>query len=194
MGGNKEYIAGELEVSGRLISEMARNTQEIEKVADVLVAAYQKGNKMVLFGNGGSAADAQHLAAELIGGFTEHNRPGLPALALNTNSSSITSIGNDYNFEIVFARQVESMVNPGDVVFAISTSGRSPNIIQGAIAAKARRAVVVALTGSNGGALKDACDYCISVPSSVTAHIQQAHITIGHILCALVEKAMAKKK
>jgi len=189
----KEDISRGLRESSRILAEMAENTQTIESVAAILVEAYRRGNKMVLFGNGGSAADAQHLAAELIGGFTDHNRPGLPALALTTNTSSITSIGNDYNFELIYARQVDSMVNPGDVVFALSTSGRSSNIVQGAKAAKARKAFVVGLTGASGGTLKDHCDYCICVPTENTAHIQEAHITVGHILCALVEKAMANK-
>ncbi len=194
MGENKEFISQELKESSRVLALVSEQTQEIEKVADVLIDAYRNGRKMVLFGNGGSAADAQHLAAELIGGFTDHNRPSLPALALNTNTSSITSIGNDYNFELIFARQVDAMVNPGDVVIAITTSGRSPNVIQGAKAAKARKAVVVGLCGMNPAHLNEYCDFCISIPSSITHHIQEAHIAVGHVLCALIEKTMTKKK
>jgi len=167
---------------------MAKDTETIEKIAEVLVSAYRKGNKMVLFGNGGSAADAQHLATELLGGFTNHSRKSLPALALTTDTSALTAIGNDYNFEEVFSRQVDAMVNAGDVVIAISTSGNSKNILKGALAAKARKATVVAFTGADGGKLKDICDIALRVPSNNTPRVQEAHITVGHIVCAIVEQ------
>jgi len=176
-----------------VLARMAERTGEIEKIANALVKAYSEGNKMVLFGNGGSAADAQHLATELLGGFTNHNRKSLPALALTTDTSALTAIGNDYDFNQVFSRQVEAMVNSGDVVIAISTSGNSENVIQGVHAAKARKALVVGFTGESGGRLKQECDYCLCVPSSNTAHIQETHIAVGHILCAIVEEAMAKQ-
>lgn len=174
------------------MAKMAENTAEIEKVAAVLVKAYKNGHKMVLFGNGGSAADAQHFATELLGGFNNHNRKSLPALALTTDTSALTAIGNDFSFEDVFSRQVEAMVNSGDVVVAISTSGNSKNILKGAEAAKARQAIVVGLTGATGGALKPKCDYCICVPSESTPRIQETHVAIGHILCSIVEKEVAE--
>lgn len=180
-----------LETSG-VLAEMAKDTSTIEKIAETLVEAYRRGNKMVLFGNGGSAADAQHLATELLGGFTNHNRKSLPALALTTDTSALTAIGNDYNFEDVFARQVEAMVNAGDVVIAISTSGNSKNILKGAAAARNRKATVVGFTGADGGKLKSACDICLRVPSTDTPRIQEAHITVGHIVCAIVEQAVAE--
>jgi D-sedoheptulose 7-phosphate isomerase len=180
-----------LETSG-VLSEMAKDTSTVEKIAETLVAAYKRGNKMVLFGNGGSAADAQHLATELLGGFTNHHRKSLPALALTTDTSALTAIGNDYAFEDVFARQVDAMVNRGDVVIAISTSGNSKNILKGAAAARGRGATVVGFTGANGGKLKAACDICLCVPSSDTPRIQEAHITVGHIVCAIVEQAVAE--
>jgi len=176
-----------LETSG-VLAAMAKDTETIEKIAEVLVSAYRKGNKMVLFGNGGSAADAQHLATELLGGFTNHSRKSLPALALTTDTSALTAIGNDYNFEEVFSRQVDAMVNAGDVVIAISTSGNSKNILKGALAAKARKATVVAFTGADGGKLKDICDIALRVPSNNTPRVQEAHITVGHIVCAIVEQ------
>ena len=179
-----------LESSG-VMAQLAKDTSEIDKIADVLVKAYRRGNKMVLFGNGGSAADAQHLATELLGGFMNHDRPSLPALALTTDTSALTAIGNDYRFEEVFSRQVEAMVNPGDVVIAISTSGNSKNVLKGVAAARAKKATVVGFTGQTGGQLKKECDLCLCVPSTSTARVQESHITVGHILCAIVEEAMA---
>lgn len=190
---NRESISGTLRETGAVLAKLADNTGEIEKIASVLIDAYKRGNKMVLFGNGGSAADAQHLATELLGGFTNHNRKSLPALAITTDTSALTAIGNDYKFEDIFSRQVEAMVNPGDVVIAISTSGNSENVLRGALAARERKAVVVGFTGQTGGRLKQHCDLCLCVPSSSTARIQEAHITVGHILCALVEQAVAER-
>jgi len=181
-----------LRETSSVLATLADNTAEIEKISDALVAAYKKGNKMVLFGNGGSAADAQHLATELLGGFTNHNRKSLPALALTTDTSALTAIGNDYVFDEVFSRQVQAMVNPGDVVIAISTSGNSRNVLKGAEMARQKNAVVVGFTGQNGGKLKDLCDLCLRVPSTDTPRIQEAHITVGHILCAIVEQAVAQ--
>lgn len=190
---NKDVIKNTLLETSRVLAALSEKTEDVEKIAEALVSAYRKGNKMVLFGNGGSAADAQHLATELLGGFTNHNRNSLPALALTTDTSALTAIGNDYDFEQVFSRQVDAMVNPGDVVIAISTSGNSKNVLRGVKSAKARRALVVGFTGASGGQLKNECDLCLCVPSSSTARIQETHITVGHILCAIVEQAMANK-
>lgn len=185
-------IQAELKESSRVLAALAERTESIEKVAEELVAAYKRGKKMVLFGNGGSAADAQHIATEMVSGFTIHNRPSLPALALTTDTSALTAIGNDFSFEKIFSRQVESMANEGDVVVAISTSGKSKNVVLGAQAAKERGAFVVGFTGETGGDLKAHCDVCVCVPSRSTPHIQEAHIAIGHILCAIVERAVAR--
>lgn len=189
---NSFGIADTLRESSQVLAKLAQTPQTIQKIARVLVDAYKKGGKMVLFGNGGSAADAQHLATELLGGFTIHKRASLPALALTTDTSALTAIGNDFSFEDVFARQVEAMVNPGDVVIALSTSGNSENVLRGAKAAKARKATVVGFTGETGGKLKGQCDICLCVPSTSTPRIQEAHITVGHILCAIVEQVLAK--
>ncbi len=190
---HKTYIKENFVESSRVLAALAENTTDVEKAAEALVTCYKKGGKMVLFGNGGSAADAQHIATELLGGFTIHDRPSYPALALTTDTSALTAIGNDFDFEQVFSRQVQAMVNKGDVVVAISTSGNSKNVILGAQMAKERGALVIGFTGMTGGKLKSDCDICICVPSKETAHIQEAHITTGHILCALVEKALAEK-
>jgi D-sedoheptulose 7-phosphate isomerase len=159
------------------------------RVADLLIAAYRRDGKVLLFGNGGSAADAQHIAAELEGRYL-HDRPALHALALHTNTSALTAIANDYGYARVFARQVEAAVRPGDVVIGLSTSGNSENIIEGVRAARAQGAVTVALTGAGGGRLKSLADHCLAVPSAETPRIQEAHILIGHILCELVEQEL----
>ena len=159
------------------------------RVAATLIAAYRRDGKVLLFGNGGSAADAQHIAAELEGRYL-HDRPALHALALHTNTSALTAIANDYGYARVFARQVEAAVRPGDVVIGISTSGNSENVLGGVRAARAQGAVTVALTGAGGGRLKSLVDHCLAVPSAETPRIQEAHILIGHILCELVEQEL----
>ena len=147
------------------------------------------GNKVLLFGNGGSAADAQHIAAELVGRYKRERR-ALPAIALTVNTSSLTAIGNDCGFEHVFARQLEAMGAAGDVAVGISTSGNSPNVLRGIEVAKAGSLLTVALTGRTGGSLGKIVDYCIQVPSDDTARIQEAHILVGHILCEYVEQTL----
>ena len=159
---------------------------KIHQVGRDISAALEAGNKVVLFGNGGSAADAQHIAAELAGKFRLH-RNSLPAISLTTNTSSLTAIANDYNYETVFARQVNGLVNAGDVAVGISTSGTSENVVEGITAANDLGATTVALTGEDGGDLVDIVDTCLQAPSTDTARIQEVHITIGHILCGQVE-------
>jgi D-sedoheptulose 7-phosphate isomerase len=162
----------------------------IGRVAERMCDALRAGGKIIFFGNGGSAADAQHLAAELVGRYLKE-RAALPAIALTDNSSSITAIGNDYGFDKVFARQVEGLCKPGDVVFAISTSGNSANVLAGVEAARAIGAVTIGLTGAGGGLLRDACDECLRFPSDDTPRIQEGHTLIGHILCEIVEDELA---
>jgi len=170
---------------------LQREVGGIAEVAEVLVAAYRKGGKALFFGNGGSAADAQHLAAELVGRFAEDRRP-LPAVALTVNGSSLTAIGNDYAFNDVFARQIVALGAPGDVAVGISTSGRSPNVIRGVEAARERGLITIGLTGQAGGILKEKVDYCLCAPSTVTPRVQECHILIGHILCEILERELAK--
>jgi D-sedoheptulose 7-phosphate isomerase len=161
----------------------------VVKVADAMTKCLRSGNKILFFGNGGSAADAQHLAAELSGRFLRE-RKSLSGWALTTNSSLLTAIGNDYSFDDIFARQIEGIGSPDDVAFAISTSGNSPNVLRGVNAARERRLVTVGLTGKTGGKLRSAVDHCISIPSDQTPRIQEAHIVTGHILCELVEETL----
>jgi D-sedoheptulose 7-phosphate isomerase len=159
------------------------------RIADATVQALTRGHKVLLFGNGGSAADAQHLAAEFVGRF-RNDRPGLPALALTVNSSVITALGNDYGFDKIFARQIEALGTPGDLVIGISTSGNAPNVIQGILTARAKAITTVGFTGHPGGRLKDIVDYCLCIPSADTGLIQEGHIVIGHTLCDIVEQAL----
>jgi len=159
----------------------------IARVSGLIAEALQRGNKVFLFGNGGSAADAQHIAAELVGRFA-FDRPALPALALSVNTSCVTAIGNDYGFDRVFSRQLEALARPGDVAIGISTSGKSPNVALALAAAKKMEVYTVALTGRTGGTLRGSVEHCICVPSDETPRIQECHILIGHIISELVER------
>jgi len=161
----------------------------IAKVSDVLVGAAEQGNKVMLFGNGGSASDAQHIAAEFVGRFA-FDRPALPALALSVNTSCLTAIGNDYGFDQVFSRQIEALGRPGDIAFGISTSGNSQNVLSGVAAAHKMGLHTIGLTGQAGGKLKNAVDFCICAPSNETPRIQECHILIGHIIAELVEETV----
>jgi D-sedoheptulose 7-phosphate isomerase len=161
----------------------------LTEAADALVSAYRSGHKALFFGNGGSAADAQHFAAEFVGRYLRQRDP-LPALALNSNSSAVTAISNDYGYEQVFARQLEALAAPGDVAVAISTSGNSPSVIQAAISARRLGLFTIALTGASGGQLRGLVDALIAVPSEETPRIQECHILLGHALCDAVEQAL----
>jgi D-sedoheptulose 7-phosphate isomerase len=161
----------------------------IEAVADLVVATYRSGGKVLIAGNGGSAADAQHIAAELVSRFT-FDRPALPAIALTTDSSILTGIGNDYGYESLFSRQVEAMGRPGDVFIGISTSGNSANVLKALSTARDNKLVTVGLTGAGGGRMVELCDHCLRMPSNDTPRIQECHITVGHILCAHTENTL----
>ncbi len=180
-------IETSIEVHQRLLEACL---PDIVAAADALVRAYQRGHKAIFFGNGGSAADAQHLAAEFLGRYLQE-RPPLPAVALNTNSSAVTAIGNDYGYDQVFARQLAALAAPGDVAVGISTSGDSESVIQAVRAAKRMGVYTVALTGAGGGRLRGQADAHIMVPSRETPRIQECHILIGHALCDTVEQALA---
>ncbi len=162
----------------------------IQQIADRLIEVLQSGQKIMVCGNGGSAADAQHLAAELVGRFTMERR-AFPAIALTTNSSTLTAWANDYSYETVFARQVEALARAGDALIGISTSGNSANILRAVEAAKSRKVHTIGLSGQ-GGQLADLADLCICVPSRSTPRIQEAHITVIHILCALIEEKLGR--
>jgi D-sedoheptulose 7-phosphate isomerase len=183
-----EEIRRQLEESARVkLGFSAELVGRIAQFAEKSTAALRSGGKIVFFGNGGSAADALHLAAELVVRLREE-RPGLAALALTTNPSVLTAAGNDYGFEEIFARQIESLVAHQDILVALSTSGASPNIVRGVGAGRARGAFLVALTGETGGLLAAKVDLLLNVPSRDPQRIQEAHITIGHIVCALIEQ------
>jgi len=173
----------------RAMSQDADLHARLARVADACVAALGRGNKILFAGNGGSAADAQHLAAELVSRFN-YDRPGLPAFSLATDTSALTAIGNDYGYERLFARQIEAVGVAGDVLVAFSTSGRSPNILAALAAARSHGLVTVGLTGQSGGGMPDLCDHCLRTPSDATPRIQEGHITLGHTLCWLIEQRM----
>ncbi|MFT6790925.1 MAG: D-sedoheptulose 7-phosphate isomerase [Cellvibrionaceae bacterium] len=159
---------------------------QVDEVGEVFRKTLRTGSKVLLMGNGGSAADAQHIAAELVGRYL-CERPGLPAIALTTDTSVLTAIGNDYGFDTVFSRQVEALAQAGDVVVGYSTSGNSKNVSQAMVLAKGKGCATVALTGQSGGELKNLVDNCLCVPSKSTPRIQEAHAFIGHMLCAIVD-------
>jgi D-sedoheptulose 7-phosphate isomerase len=168
------------------------NLSKLVNVIDVLTAALKSGNKILLFGNGGSAADAQHIAAEFINRFLIE-RPPLPAIALTTDTSVITSIGNDYDFSEIFSKQIRAIGQPGDVAWGISTSGNSANVMKGLEMAKKMGLVTVAFTGKDGGNIAKIVDFSVNVSSSNTARIQETHITAGHAICELVDMKLFQK-
>lgn len=180
------HLRASAAVKERLAAEMA---PRIAGIADVLIMALRDGHRVLLCGNGGSAADAQHIAAELVGRYKQE-RAALPVIALTTDTSILTAVANDYGYDHVFARQVEALAGPGDVVIGISTSGLSPNIDSALRKARERGAHTIALLGKDGGHTTGLADLALIVPSDDTQHIQESHITIGHILCELVEGAL----
>ena len=192
----EQKITDLIEASIAAKQSLLRNAELLSTVAQVsrtLLRAFKGGNKALLFGNGGSAADAQHIAAEFVGRFA-FERPALPALALSVNSSCVTAVGNDYGFDRVFSRQLEALGRTGDVAIGISTSGSSPNVLSALSTARKMKLRTVALTGHSGGNLRNSVDYCICVPAKETPRIQECHILIGHIISELVEREMFDEK
>ena len=174
---------------GILVKKSIQENQNglIAEFVQYIIACYRNNKKVVLFGNGGSAADSQHIAAEFVGRFKKE-RKALPAIALTTDTSILTALGNDYDFSYVFARQIKALVNKDDVVIAITTSGNSPNVIKGIESAIEKEAKVIVFTGGKGGKVKDMVKDVFIVPSSNTPRIQEAHIAVAHIICQLVEE------
>jgi len=164
-------------------------TEQVTRMGHLLIDCYVAGNKLLVAGNGGSAADAQHIAAEFVSRFN-FDRPGLPALALTTDTSILTAVGNDYGYDQLFRRQIEANGCKGDVFMGISTSGNSPNVLLALEAAREKGITTFGLTGRSGGKMRSLCDHCLCVPSSETPRIQESHIMIGHTLCAMVELAL----
>jgi D-sedoheptulose 7-phosphate isomerase len=190
----REKIETAFQESAQVKIQFIQNEENVGKIMDVtkrILGAYRKGNKVLFFGNGGSACDASHLAAELVNRYKK-DRDGLPALALATDMAIITSIGNDYDYTELFSRQIKAMGNKGDVAIAISTSGNSPNVLKAVEVARQKGLVTVGFTGKDGGKLAGLVDYAFIVPSNNTARIQEAHITLGHLLCELIEDEMFK--
>jgi D-sedoheptulose 7-phosphate isomerase len=184
----KKQVDDSCEIKNRLSQELL---SELCALAWRTADAFRDGHHIFFCGNGGSAADAQHLAAEFVGRFLRERRP-LPALALTTNTSLLTAVANDFGYEHVFSRQIEAFAKPGDILFAISASGNSPNVLLSVQAAKRKSVYTVGLTGSSGGQLKHYVDLCLAVPSDKTPRIQEAHILLGHIYCDLVEHLLAQ--
>lgn len=187
----RQAIVRSLEASIRVKADLLASDQMevIVRVARLIVEALRGGRKVVLFGNGGSAADAQHIAAELVGRFLL-DRQALPAIALTTDTSILTAVGNDLGFDQVFARQAAALVQPGDVVVGLSTSGNSPNVVAGLAEAGRRGAVTVGCTGAAGGSLAGAANLCLCVPSTSTPRIQEAHLSAWHAICEVVEREL----
>jgi D-sedoheptulose 7-phosphate isomerase len=182
----KADLRESIDVKNKVLSKII---PQVEQAAQAMIEALRAGNKILFFGNGGSAADAQHLAAELIGRFLK-DRKSMPAIALSTDTSILTSLSNDYGFEIVFSRQIEGLARSGDIAFGISTSGNSRNVLLGLEKARELGCQTIALLGCDGGRIADAADISIIVPSTSTPRIQESHITIGHILCHLIEEEL----
>ena len=191
----EQFISNQIKKSYEIKQAIYENKKLIElikKVSKLTTDAYKRGNKTLIAGNGGSAADAQHIAGEFVSKFY-FDRPGLPSIALTTDTSILTAIGNDYGYEKLFARQVQANGSNGDVFIGISTSGNSKNIIEALKVCKEKNIITVGLTGYSGGVMKEFCDYCICVPSNETPRIQEAHILIGHIICSVVEEEIFGK-
>ena len=180
-----DLVRSSIAESADLKNRILRMSELIARAGEMMAGALDSGGRVYFIGNGGSAADAQHLATELVGRFEEENR--LPAMALTTDSSVLTALSNDFGFDQVFSRQVEALARPGDLLVAISTSGNSPNILAAARQARSQGVAVLGLSGKDGGPLEGLCDLCLVVPSSRTCRIQEGHILIGHILCEIVE-------
>jgi len=188
------YVSAQIEEAQRVISAMLADNvlvATVQAAADACIYCLRQGGKILLAGNGGSAADAQHIAGELISRFA-FDRPGLPAIALTTDTSVLTAIGNDYGYEKLFARQVQAHGNKGDIFIGYSTSGKSSNILRAFEEARSRGLVCIGLTGNRGGMMRELCDYLLEVPSGDTPKIQEGHLVLGHVLCGLVENAIFK--
>ena len=191
----RETITAHMRESADVLAKMMDDRtlhETVERVADACLKALRGDNKLLFMGNGGSAADSQHLAGEMVSRFA-FDRPGLPAFALTVDSSVMTAIGNDYGYEHLFARQVQAVARKGDVLFGFSTSGNSPNILEALAMGRKMGLVTVGMTGNRRAKITGLVDHCIEIPSSSTPKIQEGHIIVGHILCGLVEERMFKR-
>ena len=185
----KDYIAGQLKELSDQLLVLVHQSGKIEEIADLCIKTILSGHKIIFCGNGGSAAQSQHLAAELVGRYKK-DRPAMNALSLTVDTSNITAIANDYGYDHVFARQLEGLGQEGDILIGLSTSGNSKNILSAFEQAKKMKIKTVAMMGEREGAMKPLADYCLQVPATTSAHIQEMHITVGHIICDLIERAV----
>ena len=185
----QQFITEYLEEHHKVLAKLEASAGDIQRAAEHCITALANGHKLLICGNGGSAADAQHMAAELVGRFIK-DRPALAAIALTTDTSALTAIANDYGYDEVFSRQVAGLASAGDVLIAISTSGSSSSVLAACEQARALGCEVVGLTGRDGGALKTRCETAVIAPADDTAHIQECHIVVVHLLCALIEQGL----
>lgn len=191
----KTFITTELDKTLSVVSAIRADTAlhaQIQQVVEQIVSSLRSGGKVLVAGNGGSAADAQHFAGEFVSRFN-YDRPGLPAIALTTDTSILTAIGNDYGYERLFERQVQALGQKGDVFLGISTSGNSPNVVAALRQARSMGLFTAGMTGQSGGAMKELCDICLCMPSTETPKVQEGHIAIEHIICGLVEATIFPK-
>src|SRR3989339_320647 len=188
-----DIINKSIQESLKVKKELFQEIDSIHQVSQLLINAYKRGNKLLVAGNGGSAADAQHFIAEIVGKY-KMERKGLPGIALTTNTSILTAIGNDYGYEHVFRRQIEAQGEPGDIFIAISTSGNSENLITALEEAKKNKIITIGLLGNNGGKMGKLCDYNIIIPSKNTPRIQEMHIFVIHVICESFEKELFEKR
>jgi len=188
---NEKYVKNIIEDSASTVLSTKNLVNEILNAVDEITTSIKNGGKLVIFGNGGSAADAQHIAGELIGRF-QKNRKSYPAIAMTTDTSTLTAISNDFSYDVIFSRQCEALVSKEDVAIGISTSGNSKNVFDGLSVCKQKRATTIALLGNDGGKIKESVDIAIIVNSSSTPRIQEAHRTIYHIICQIVEENLEK--
>jgi D-sedoheptulose 7-phosphate isomerase len=186
----KKLISASIKTKTEILNDDAF-IKKIENAVDIIVDAFEKGNRVWFCGNGGSAADAQHLAAEFSGRFYK-DRKALPAEALHCNTSYLTAVANDYSYDLIYSRLIEGITNAGDVLIGLTTSGNSANILKAFETAKAKKVTTIGFTGASGGKMKDVSDYLFNVPSTDTPRIQESHILIGHIICELVEEKLFK--
>ena len=185
----QQYIKKQFDELIGHITDLGNLSGEINRIADICVNAIRDGKKIIFCGNGGSAAQSQHLAAELVGRY-KLERPAINAISLTVDTSNLTAIGNDYGYDAVFSRQLEGVGQAGDILFGLSTSGNSKNIIQAFETARAKKITTIALVGNKGGTMKELADFALPVPAETSAHIQELHIATGHIVCDLIEKKL----
>ena len=189
----QQYVTEQFEQLSNQLLQLRENSDVVVKIADMCIAAIRSGHKVIWCGNGGSAAQSQHLAAELVGRY-KINRPAMNSLSLTVDTSNLTAIGNDYGYDVVFSRQLQGVGQSGDVLIGLSTSGNSKNVVAAFEMAQQIGIKTVALVGARGGAMRDMADVSLCVPADTSAHIQEMHITVGHLICDLIEKEFYGEK